>query len=592
MLENTFVPKAIVDKCIEAFDNANSTRIGNIEELVESGQAVRYKYGDQTKIDAGNFLGSTRDENRNLICYKANKYYHSLVCASTGLGKTQTYIIPSLLNLSGKESAVVVGPKGEEARFAYNYLESVYGKENVEILNFSNPSCTGVYYNPLYVYAERYVKSFDLPKEKRIEEQNVLFSDLQKLIASSFPIVTDDPSWSIGANGLIEAIIIGLIQDCSLEYLKSSPIYNERGIRKKLTPQEVNFKKVEEVFNEFSWTTDGGAFGDKNFFSERKDKYARKKAQTALGATSAGTRSSYLSVASTALNNFLNNKVVQVSKYNTLNFSSYQERPKVLFVIYDMNDDVVKTWVNDLIKNFLNYLNEQAFSGSSGTLKIKTLFFIDEFDSLTPSRTYTNLLATGRSAGLYLNLCIQSTSQLKRAYKDDYQTIIENTNVNYFLGSNSPETVREHMDNFGTVEQPDSEQLHYGRIVMKSKPRVSFDQLMFKMKPGDCYIKTLYNLPVFIKMNFYYNTPEYKKYGTFDPLSIKAPKIIDEKPIQKEIPENKPNFVKASDFMKKEQDDFKQRMEKARLELERRKQEILRKMKDQLDESDDEEDDY
>lgn len=576
------IPKVIVDSCAKAYDAKHQTGVGSIEDLVKSDKVVKYKYEDHTQIDAGNFLGSTRNQKGELICYKSKEYYHSLTVASTGLGKTQTYILPSLMNLSGKESAIVVGPKGEEVRYTYNYLTKLYGKENVEILNFTQPNHTSVYYNPLCVYAERYVKSFSFGPTKRKTEQEAIFVDLQKLIDATFPIPNaNDVSWHLGARSLIEGIIIGCICDCSDEYLRTSPIIKTRGLRKKLAPQDVNFKTVWDIFLRLQWITEGVSWGDSGFFTERKDELAKSKAQSVLGTTANGTRSSFLSVVNTLLVEYLSPKTKEISKYNTLDISSYQERPKVLYVMYDMSDGVVKSWVNDLVKNLITILNDMANSSETGKLKIKTLFYLDEFPALASGEDiYPKILSVGRGAGIFLNLCIQSYSQLKTAYEKSFDTIIENCNVKYFMGSNHASCVKTFMEELGTVEKPSKDDMYKGLITNKTEPRIKFEKLMFEMSPGDCYIKTVFNAPTYIKMAFFYNTPEYNKYPTFNVFKLKSPKVFAKQQEQS-------NALMTEETKKKSsEDEEEQRMreELKRIELELRRREILKRMRANIEE--------
>ena len=50
-------------------------------------------------------------------------FQNCLVCAPTGVGKTQTFILPNLLKING-QSVVVTDPSGELYDSCYCYLES------------------------------------------------------------------------------------------------------------------------------------------------------------------------------------------------------------------------------------------------------------------------------------------------------------------------------------------------------------------------------------------------------------------------------------------------------------------------------------
>ncbi len=100
-------------------------------------------------------------------------YEHTLLVAPNGTGKTAGLIVPNLLAEAGRRSLVIADAKGELAKLTGAHLRGVLGADQVQILDFLDPTLS-VGYNPLaYVtdaasaalFAEAWVANTGTSKE-------------------------------------------------------------------------------------------------------------------------------------------------------------------------------------------------------------------------------------------------------------------------------------------------------------------------------------------------------------------------------------------------------------------------------------------
>ena len=132
-------------------------------------------------------------------------------------------------------------------------------------------------------------------------------------------------------------------------------------------------------------------------------------------------------------------KIVEMSKSHTFDIVSMSETPKVLFVIYDQSDVAVRDWVNVVISYSMQSLLAHSHK-TSRPLEVPVIAVIDEFPTLRPNAIYPTILETGRGCNLFLSLVVQSLSQLKSRYPEDYVSMVNNCALQTFLGTNDFET--------------------------------------------------------------------------------------------------------------------------------------------------------
>ena len=508
----------LIQQYLSLSNSYENVKINELENAVND-KVVCFEYGARPKdLAPGVVIGTKRNAEGKIMVYQTSELMHSLVFGPTGIGKTQGYMFSTLLSANGQNSYIVMDPKGELCSGSYNKMCSIYGKENVLILNFSSPDHTLVKTNPFQVLAEKYLSAKGLPKKQREQIREEVYSDLIKKVNNLFEIRSEkDASWDEGARSLITGIFAGLIEDCDEANLTGSRL----GIRRKMTPKEVNFGQVVKVFSSFKWNEELPV-RDAHFFSSRDQKaFSVSQSAAAMQASALGTRTSYFSLVATYLEPYRSVKVSKILEENTLDILSLSKTPKVLYIIFDVSDSIMKKVVNDTIVNLLHVLLNETHDNVKA-LDTPVIFLCDEFASLTPNSVYTDILAIGRASNIFLSIIIQSYSQLKVRYREDFDTIKENCNCKIFLGSNETDTCRTFIDDLGKRSTIDELELLTGRISVVLKPVITMEKIMYNLERGEGYVKIMQQYPIHSNFVMCYQTPEFNELPKFDVKTITA----------------------------------------------------------------------
>lgn len=556
------IPEKLVERYMNAFNKKHNSEVIEIDSMTD----ISYEYGVcQQNFKHGATIGAKREKDGKLKIYKREDC-HMLIEGSTGTGKSQGFLLNTLHNLTGEKSVIVTEPKGELTAYSYNYLVSIYGEDNVKILNLRDPTKTQLYYNPFKVLAEKYYEAKNLDPEEKEKERAKIVAKLQILIANMFPIRDSrDSSWDLGARDLIFSLVLALCEDTddTFEALFRSEL------RKKIHPSDITLSKIIEIFSRFSWHTENGSWGDLGFFSSRNNaSIAKQRAKTVLGTTSPATRTSYLSLVNSFFEPYFNPKILDITSDHTVDVLSMAYTPKVLFILYDLSDETQKQLLNNLIVNSLTILIDE-YCKTSKPLSVPVALFLDEFDSLTPNNIYVNICAMGRGMNIFLEgIIVQTLAQLRASYKEKTDILLSNCAVKIFLGTNNYESAKEFVTEVGESIQLSKSNLLSGKISYVEKPRLSIDKILYQMKKGECFVKVENHMPIHSYFEMFYKTPEYHTFPKFDLTSISSPKKK-----KNQLSEDKEMYVSKNY-------EEEQRIAMAREELERRKAEILKRMKE------------
>lgn len=540
-------------KCL----NGNS-RFYEIEDIVSDIDNFNvYKYGDKKDEWRGLPVASFRDKDGKLTVAETKVLSHAIAIGATGSGKSQGLLFNAVFNMNKNTSYIILDVKREILPRTYDHVSKIVGENNIKILNFANPKNATDKFNYFCMLAERFVavsNDKSLKAYEKEEKQDEIFTDLHKFIVNIFPIRTQqDASWDIGAREMVVGLIAGLIEDCVLE--------RQVGLRKPLIPQQVSFERVVKIFKKMKWNRNENGFDDGGFFVTRKENsYATTCAQTVLGASSAGTRSSYLSLVNSYLEPYFLNKTASVCNGHTLDVVSFGEKPQVLYLVFDITSDIQRTLVNSTLVSIIDILLEKTHNEGQA-LKIPMVCLLDEFPVLGFSQEYLNIASVGRGSNIYEVLICQSLAQLKSVYKEKAEIFLDNTDVRYFLGSNDIETAKKFSYEFGTHKAINESAVLQGNIIFESVPLVSPDILLHDMKMGECYATLFRHQPLHSKFELYFKTNEYNK----------AP-LIDITQFQfKEL--SCGNYCETQNVI-----DEKTKIENAKKNLELRREEILRRI--------------
>lgn len=510
------------EECIvfaNAIPMAEHTRLRTLEDLKNSEDSVVSKFNKARKKTG--VLLSTRisDETNELVTYFAKKLTHTLVIGSSGSGKSQGFGMNTLMNLDGTISYIVADPKGEYYRNTYSRLAEVYGSESVKCIDFMNPALTDYHINHLYVLAIQWLKVAKSKKTKG--EKKVVLDHIVGKIKKYYDVLftvksIKDPSWEETAKNFILAITYALFEDLTLTNSKA-----KRTRRCRTTPDVINFTTINKIFQSFTWENSRSSFNDGGFLTNRgKDSLAYRYSNAIINNAS-GTRANYMGFVANYLKEIDDARIAHISAYNDFDVSSLGRKPQIIFFIYDISDVTIRDYVNKVIAQNISELLEYTHR-TVKPLDVPVVYYIDEFPTLLPSSVFPNILATGRGSNIFLQMVIQSYSQLQARYPDEYRAMLENCDYTFFIGTNDADTAKKFSDELGKRVVPDPAAFLQGNFITQTVPVVSEDYLMHRMEDGEVFIKVHRKQPIHGFFQFFYKTDQYKSYSVTD-RSAKEP---------------------------------------------------------------------
>lgn len=383
---------------------------------------------------------------------------HTLVVATTGTGKTTTYIEPSIEILSHtatKPCMVITDPKGELywkhanslKRNGYNvhiidlndtYHSTLWNPFNdvwkktarisEEIIQVKNKYSWGGLLFDTYAAAEQSKSEFTV----RLNDE--IYQDMQDLIYTACPIQDkNQPVWEQGARDLIFAVALRMWEDLRDGYMP------------------------KEKFNLFNlwWNITEYAQKDcavlKEYVIECADEIS---AAPSMGSTvlvsEDKTLASYLGSVNQYMHWIADGGVKQLTSGNEIEFSEWDEQPNVLFIkIPDLKEGrhgLVSLMLLQLYKALdeKGEKNREFGETSDKRLKRHCYFLMDEFGSLPPIKGFDNIVKIARSLGVFMVPVLQDYAQLDKVYGEKQAiTIKNNCNVKVFLGTNDDKTRNE-----------------------------------------------------------------------------------------------------------------------------------------------------
>lgn len=463
-------------------------------------------------------VSTYRNENGELYIIQRDGLCHALVTGSTGCGKSMRYLENCLFNLGGTVSVIIVDVKGELYRNTATYLKGVYGEENVKYMNFIKPSCSQIFFNPIYECALKYYEAELLTENKEFVKGEAL-SELRKLYEQLFPIRTKyDLSWDTGARDFIYGITYGLFEDMFLTRQQEKATG-----RKRVLPEQINFKTISEIFSRFQIIDSD--FEDHGFFSSRDKKSDVLRFVSGIINNAPNTRASYLQLVHEYLNGYSYPDVRALTIADNFDITTMGDKPQVIFLTYDITEEKMRSLVNQYIIRSLGKLRTKAVQ-SGEPLKVPVQYFLDEFPTLQANDIYPTIFSVGRGLNIYITAIVQDFTQLETTYSCGVaQQIRSNCNLTFFLGTNDINTARSVKAQIGNHVTYDMAEYLQGRIRFAEMPLVSEDALMHRIKAGETYIMINNHMPVKGYFDLYYDCPEYTRYPKIQGCGTSNPEI-------------------------------------------------------------------
>lgn len=420
----------------------------------------------------------------NIISYIKNKG-HILIFGSTGSGKTDNLIKPSLIfnaKSSDNPSMLVFDPKGE----LYNSLSAWYKDNgyNVLLLNLDSP-CSSHRWNPLqfpidlgikfifiqllFNYCKENKKNIPFKLEQElIKEQkellslaDKLFDDLSSLIISS----TSGSEVSVWTSNAAEIIRISLssvfnttINDCirngdetTINNIFISSNENVDDFFYNLSKNEIllknfdkNFKKFnipnisdfinntpQDAFKKFVKAS-GENMGSEGIFNATKDQW-----------------SSFLMNIGGGLKVFTSKELIDMISNSDFKFQDFIDKKTIIFISTPTSGNNSKILASLFVEQLYVFLEKYA-KKNGGSLKNTFYFFFEELANIPKISSVSTILTLGRGYNIFAIIAVQSLPQIKTIYGDEALSIFwDNTMVKIYLYSQDKEVLTQISNLYG-----------------------------------------------------------------------------------------------------------------------------------------------
>ena len=336
-----------------------------------------------------------------------NGEYHTLVIGSTGSGKTQTVIKPTVKLLAkAGESMIITDPKGEIYEATANMLRDK--GYDVQILNFRDPQ-NGSSWNPLSLPYRMY-KSGN--QDKAIE----LLDDLALNILYDESSNNSDPFWEKTSADYFSGVALGLFEDAKEDEI------NINSISLMTTVGEEKF---------------GGSTYIKEYFSFKDPASASViNASSTINAPT-DTKGSILSVFRQKIKLFASREnLSEMLSHSDIELADIGRRKTALFIVVQDEKKTYHSLVTILLKQCYETLIAVA-QENGGELPVRTNFLLDEFANMPPLKDVTTMITAARSRHIRFTMIIQNYAQLNQVYgKENAETIRGNCgNIIYLISA-------------------------------------------------------------------------------------------------------------------------------------------------------------
>ena len=404
------------------------------------------------------------------------KPIHTMIIGSTGSGKTQCYVNPSiqiLAHCKTKPSMVISDPKGELYTFhskmllaqgyelkvldlrepyssaRWNPLDRAYRlyhraqklEEEIIVRKGVNPAdlklkITSKEYGQEWyefngnAYATKSLLENDL-RTKRQELEGMAYEELTDIASVLCPIESkNDPTWDMGARSFVNGILIAMLEDSINPDLK-------------MKRENFIFYNVNKIASYRDADPDNKLETMRNYFYGRpKLSKALEMANTVVN-NSPKTADNYLGIVNTRLKLFQDTSMCFLTSATDIDFTTIADKPTAFFIKIPDEKEVRHPIATICISQLYKTLVEVA-GNRGGELPRNVHFILDEFANLPKIENLATIITVARSRKIFFHLVIQSYSQLAIKYGEEVaDTLRSNCNIHVYIGTTDQKTKEE-----------------------------------------------------------------------------------------------------------------------------------------------------
>lgn len=332
-----------------------------------------------------------------------NRNKNVLILGGSGSSKTRGHVKPNILQMNCNYA--LTDPKGALLKECGHALaENGY---TIKVFNLKDRAESD-HYN-LFAYLEN---EDDVVKIAKNLIKNM------KDDPNGMP--PNDPIWEEGMTALIEAVFGYVLFE--------------------LLPQERNMSSAMQLFSLLSIDGNSEKFVSpldmvfRRLQAQKPDSFAVKQYQIYKMAPPKTAQSINISLG-LRLSAFNIPSIAKITSDDTLNLKELGEDKKVaLFIVLPDTTRAFNFLAVVMYQQLFDMLVTQADSRPEQRLPRHVRFILDEFANIGKIPDFEILIATIRQREISATIILQSMSQLKSAYKDDWETIVNNCDTFLFLG--------------------------------------------------------------------------------------------------------------------------------------------------------------
>lgn len=346
---------------------------------------------------------------------------NEIVIGGSGTGKSRFYVKPNVLQANG--SYIITDPAGELLHDTGSFLEEEGYK--VKVFNLVQMDKSSGY-NPFM-----YIRTQD---------------DVLRMV-NTFMENTDsegtskgDAFWVKSESMFLSALVNYLIETYPIteDLTEEERVFN---MRKQSFPEVLELMKLETV-------DEDNPDEESELSLLMADLYAKNPESAAVEnyqgfKSGAGkTLKSIIITARARLAPFTSSpSLKELMREDDLDLAMVGSEKTALFIITPIADktyNFVASMMYSQLFDTLYHKSETEYNG--GELPIQVNFYIDEFANLGKIPNFEMILSTVRKYGINVKVILQSMSQLKSMYKDDWEGIVGNCSTLIYLGGNEQST--------------------------------------------------------------------------------------------------------------------------------------------------------
>ena len=409
------------------------------KESTRNNYREREEHGSARYADLKTEAEPLKDINRknNIILSKnvqlsmntKKTFLNNNVCivGGSGSGKTFFYNTPNVLNMSC--NFVITDPKmAQLPEIGKAFIENKYDLKILNLINIEN----SMHYNPLkYIYKPLDVYKF-----------------INNLVTN-----TTDKTNSMGSDPFFEKAEVAFLTACTflimavgepeeqnisslMELIDLAEASEEDEDMK--SPLDIIFEELAEENERLMKEMGSNSYMYKNGYAylaclqfRLYKKAAGKTAKSIL--ISVGVRMSIFNLPE--MHELLDEDTIDLTTIGNPRIDENGELVRTVMFIGISDSDTTLNFIAAIMyQQLFDLLYMQADSNKNHRLPIHTRFMLDEFANIGKIPDFEIKIATMRSREISVNVILQDLSQLKKNYKDSWETIFGNCDTTLFLG--------------------------------------------------------------------------------------------------------------------------------------------------------------